>query len=553
MTLVSGSQYTTEPPAVQDMHNSSSSHTRDPFSVYSTQPYANQGVASDAVSTRLHAMNATARSVSGIVSPRGMLRVYTYDPMEGPAGISITVTLSFHLTTMETTYLRLVVGNKALTTKVRPLAADRRFVPGCLSHLYSTPRVLRIPKQESMDSPLALFSSPPLSGRHAPTDDKRLTSPSSSSGSRKAVRSPPGAHARIKEVQSPRQQKKQSLIRARRSGTDEEVPDEYRAALKLLTEPERMSKGWDDEEIHAGRRLVRFSRTQEGSTLIVSCEALKQEDYVEGEMVVSCIYRPDTDSCCITSVDIIFLLESIVGDIFNIEEKNRIRRNLEGFRPKTPRNIEKDVKVFEWALLPQALDKIISKYTLYPIVQEQRESRPSTAPARNLSSSSSTTPDSAQSCTSSPKDYMSPKSMTSDSSNLCFPELTYPSESYADSIESRRFTSPISDGHVSPPYVRNNTASSYGLAHSSMGSPKHAIQPGARDVTYAAAGEVALVTDPDYGLYHTAASAHAGLSEASYHSSDSFGFPSGMNQFDSVEFQTLREHKLDGNVPEPYV
>ena len=86
----------------------------------------------------------------------------------------------------------------------------------------------------------------------------------------------------------------------------------------------------------------------------------------------------------VTSVDIIFLLECLVGDIFNIEEKNRIRRNLEGFRPKTvsknkvgteeffqkimdfpapkPRNIEKDVKVFDWGVLPQALDKIISKY-----------------------------------------------------------------------------------------------------------------------------------------------------------------------------------------------
>ncbi|KAJ2684774.1 hypothetical protein GGH99_003942, partial [Coemansia sp. RSA 1285] len=67
------------------------------------------------------------------------------------------------------------------------------------------------------------------------------------------------------------------------------------------------------------------------------------------------------------------------------EEKNRIRRNLEGFRPLTvskcksesadffklimsfpnpkPRNIEKDVKVFPWRILPLALKKIIGKYT----------------------------------------------------------------------------------------------------------------------------------------------------------------------------------------------
>ena len=69
---------------------------------------------------------------------------------------------------------------------------------------------------------------------------------------------------------------------------------------------------------------------------------------------------------------------------FTVEEKNRIRRNLEGFRPLTvskgkadseeffkvimafpipkPRNIEKDVKVFHWKDLASALKKIIGKY-----------------------------------------------------------------------------------------------------------------------------------------------------------------------------------------------
>jgi hypothetical protein len=32
------------------------------------------------------------------------------------------------------------------------------------------------------------------------------------------------------------------------------------------------------------------------------------------------------------------------------------------FPDPKPRNIEKDVKVFDWSLLPQALGKIISKY-----------------------------------------------------------------------------------------------------------------------------------------------------------------------------------------------
>lgn len=85
-----------------------------------------------------------------------------------------------------------------------------------------------------------------------------------------------------------------------------------------------------------------------------------------------------------TSVDTIYLLESLVANHFTVEEKNRIRRNLEGYRPMTvskgkpdsenffkiimgfpspkPRNIEKDVKVFPWKILAPALKKIVGKY-----------------------------------------------------------------------------------------------------------------------------------------------------------------------------------------------
>ena len=85
-----------------------------------------------------------------------------------------------------------------------------------------------------------------------------------------------------------------------------------------------------------------------------------------------------------TSVDMIQLLEFLVAVRFTVEEKNRIRRNLEGFKPLTvakgkfeserffetimkfenpkPRNIEKDVKVFPWRILAYALTKIIGKY-----------------------------------------------------------------------------------------------------------------------------------------------------------------------------------------------
>lgn len=226
-----------------------------------------------------------------------------------------------------------------------------------------------------------------------------------------------------KDAQTARGQlKKQSLIRARRSSTeDDDVDNNYRAILQIETPTDPMANvaDWDSEERRIGRRLVRFTRVQEGCTLHVACKAIRPSEYMDGDTVVSCIYRPpdaagpgDTPAsqCCITSVDIIFLLECLVGDIFNIEEKNRIRRNLEGFRPKTvsknkagteeffqkimdfpapkPRNIEKDVKVFDWAVLPQALDKIISKYVracspFQAVGSRSYCSRPYTPPSRS--------------------------------------------------------------------------------------------------------------------------------------------------------------------------
>lgn len=104
----------------------------------------------------------------------------------------------------------------------------------------------------------------------------------------------------------------------------------------------------------------------------------------QSSIVISCVFWEEKKSCYITSVDIIYLLEALVGIHFTVEEKNRIRRNLEGFRPITidkskpdtenffgqimnlpnprPRNIEKNVKVYAWDCLEAALQKIIGKY-----------------------------------------------------------------------------------------------------------------------------------------------------------------------------------------------
>jgi hypothetical protein len=192
-----------------------------------------------------------------------------------------------------------------------------------------------------------------------------------------------------------------------------------KANLKIMGDLEEMTWNWTPEEWANGRRLVQFWRRQHGASddersqeeNEVECgfEPIEQEAYQQqrirenlatqkdatsiaagqkkkpSPLVISCIYWQERNDYFITSVDCIYLLEGLIGVQFTVEEKNRIRRNLEGFRPLTvskckpecadffklimsfphpkPRNIEKDVKVFAWKTLPTALKKIIRKYT----------------------------------------------------------------------------------------------------------------------------------------------------------------------------------------------
>ncbi|RSH94020.1 hypothetical protein EHS25_006674 [Saitozyma podzolica] len=165
------------------------------------------------------------------------------------------------------------------------------------------------------------------------------------------------------------------------------VSSSSKALLELHGDLNNMAKGWSTEEWSARRRLVQFWRKQEGTKITAAFGPIPQSEYSshQNSIIISCIFREDNNCCYVTSVDAIYLLEALVGNRFTVEEKNRIRRNLEGFRPITvsktkqgseeffklimgfpnpkPRNIEKDVKVFPWDILGQALRKIIGKYS----------------------------------------------------------------------------------------------------------------------------------------------------------------------------------------------
>lgn len=157
-----------------------------------------------------------------------------------------------------------------------------------------------------------------------------------------------------------------------------------KAKLEINGDLDAMAHNWSDDEWEAKRRLVCFQRSQSGSTIKTSFKPVSVDDRLPNSTCISCIYWEEKNDCFVTSVDTIYLLEQLVAAHFTVEEKNRIRRNLEGFRPLTvskgkqdseeffkvvmafpnpkPRNIEKDVKVFHWKDLPSALKKIIGKY-----------------------------------------------------------------------------------------------------------------------------------------------------------------------------------------------
>ncbi|CAK7212141.1 hypothetical protein SCUCBS95973_001341 [Sporothrix curviconia] len=163
-----------------------------------------------------------------------------------------------------------------------------------------------------------------------------------------------------------------------------------KAVLSIMGNLDSMAQDWTPEEWNNRRRIVLFRKKQNGCHLEATFRPVPINERPPSSICISCIYWAEKQECFVTSVDTINLLEQLVAAParFTVEEKNRIRRNLEGFKPFTvsktkaeseeffklimgfgapkPRTIEKDVKVFPWKILSQALKKIISKYSASP-------------------------------------------------------------------------------------------------------------------------------------------------------------------------------------------
>ncbi|CAN3356319.1 hypothetical protein DICA4_C06986 [Diutina catenulata] len=148
-----------------------------------------------------------------------------------------------------------------------------------------------------------------------------------------------------------------------------------------------VTENWSADEHKNHRRIVEFSAARGPSPweLSLTYQTVAHPHCDPASVAISCIWWQEMGLHIVTSVDIILLLEHLVRQSFTIEEKNRIRRNLQSLKPYTvartnprflpffniimemedprPRNIEKDIKVFKWADLGLALDKVLFKYT----------------------------------------------------------------------------------------------------------------------------------------------------------------------------------------------
>lgn len=359
------------------------------------------------------------------ISPTAVFHVLGFTPAEGEAGTPISVRIHFHPGYSDALSVRLIVGHKAVHTTVREIKDATSYgswqldaiAPPFDSLQSTSTKVLLSVQALNEDHAIldtltfgefiywSLGSSPredtgpsPASGIESVKKPKLHvnTSPRVTEGHSFRRRggstylptpSPTSPPFGKPEVSLHRRSKADHLMRPGKGGKQNNSNLHAQTPILDLVSPlQNICVGWSTAEVNAGRRLVRFSKVQDGRRLTVSFEAIKPEDYRESDSVISCIYREESDSCFVTSVDIIFLLERLTNSDFPVEEKNRIRRNLEGLRPTTvskhkpgfeeffqrimefpdpkPRNIEKDLKVFEWALLDQALDKILSKYTI---------------------------------------------------------------------------------------------------------------------------------------------------------------------------------------------
>ena len=166
------------------------------------------------------------------------------------------------------------------------------------------------------------------------------------------------------------------------------MSSDLHAGLDIISSHPVIPSYRSSAEIKERRRFVRLTRQQQGPNIHLRLAAVSVEDVCRDDRnVINCMLPPGCGKePCVSSVDIIKAIELLVNPPdrrLSIEEKNRIRRNLDTLRPTTlkkgdeglnwmmqlhsprPIIIAKDIKIFKWDSLEAALVKIMKRYVSY--------------------------------------------------------------------------------------------------------------------------------------------------------------------------------------------
>jgi hypothetical protein len=155
--------------------------------------------------------------------------------------------------------------------------------------------------------------------------------------------------------------------------------------LKINGDLEKMAENWTPEEMIAKRRLVQFGRSHHDNTISVIFKPINPELWSVNQIFVNCIWWEKMNGYYVTNTEIFNLAQELVGVRFTTIMKNRMRRYLDAFHSFTvsnkedtkefleviiglpdpnPQNQQRRIKVYRWETLSDALEKILSKFTV---------------------------------------------------------------------------------------------------------------------------------------------------------------------------------------------
>ncbi|KAL8935381.1 MAG: hypothetical protein Q9216_005455 [Gyalolechia sp. 2 TL-2023] len=330
--------------------------------------------------------------------------------------------------------------------------------------------------------------------------------------------------------------------------------DSIRVSLHINGDLESMTENWTPGERKTNRRLVQFWRSQHGRFVNAGFDRVSDDGKTPKSTCVNCIYWEERGECYITSVDTISILEMLVGVRFDTEEKNRVRRNLEGMRPTTmhkdqddaescsffrvimslpkprPRHIEKAIKVFAWKDLDRMLKKVMSKYSAdyISIARKQSVIGSSTTPSNqpghltpNIASSGETYPNSPHStCNSTTSSAYS--AGTFPPSSTTSPNISHGMTTMPNPSQQEKTTTTTTMKNQSPPVAAlplNSYALSYPNAQYQYPSSLDAMSPTSMHAPMPTADTRSSQPSWHFGPYTSSSSSSSKGSEATCHAS----------------------------------